>query len=608
MENRDFPKDPQKNLVWRHKMLVRAKEDPKFQAMIKKLFHEDILFAFNGFFYTLDPRKRPYQHQPFCTYPYQDEALIQLTESIETGRDEVWEKSRDMGASWMILLTYLWFWLDPRGGGDFLMGSRIEDYVDKKGDPRTLFQKLRYALYRLPAWLRPKGFSPRKHDTYMRLLNPQTGATIIGESNNPNFSTGGRFLSVLFDEFAKWEGSDVAAWTAAGDATPSRVANSTPFGAGGQYYTLVTDGKTKKTTLHWSLHPEKALGLACIWPPPNEGEKDRLGDWWKPEEKLTSAWYEKECLRRTPTEIAQELDIDYLGAGNPVFDGAAWTSLNMFRKMKEETEAWGLINTKDMTVIEQQEPHDPEGLLQVFRKFHPGCQYALGVDIAEGKEEGDYSVIIVLNRTTMNVDANYFSRIDEVTLARVIKSITDYYSPSPGHHLSPWVGIETIGPGLATFDFAAEYGVTNLFMMPKYDTVKGSVSYLKGFRTNVGSRNELVAGIQNYLMDRVGNPTSQRLIAELSTFVHNKVGKPIAKEGCHDDEVMAFGIALQVHETAPLSVEITKPRLLGTYDVTQPPMEELKTDEDNSIENLCFQTVLTKKSLNGHEDLFWEGF
>jgi len=292
----------------------------------------------------------------------------------------------------MILLVFLWFWLNPEGGSDFLMGSRIEDYVDKKGDMRTLFEKLRYALYRLPKWLRPKGFVPRKHDTYMRLLNPETGASIIGESNNANFSTGGRFLAVLFDEFAKWESTDVASWTAAGDASPCRVANSTPFGAGGQYYQLILDGRTKKTRLHWSLHPEKALGLSCVWPPPNEDAKEQLGEHWRPEERLTSPWYEKQCERRSPVEIAQELDIDYLGAGNPVFDGKAWAALQAQRRLPEKVLSWWKPRLKEMRLEETKEaPLDPEGYFVLYEERDFSQGYTIGVDVVEGVEGGDYT-------------------------------------------------------------------------------------------------------------------------------------------------------------------------------------------------------------------------
>ena len=274
-------------MAWRRNLLAKCAKDPLFRERTRELFFRDPLFAFNAFFFTYDPRKRPLHQQPFCTYPHQDEHILGLVDAINDGHDYLTEKSRDMGATWDVVGTFVWFWLNPSGGSDFLCGSRIEDYVDKKGDMRTLLEKARYIVYRLPGWLRPKGFRKNVHDNFMRLWNPETGASITGESNNPNFSTGGRYAGILFDEFAKWESSDESAWTAAGDASPCRIPVSTPFGAGGQYYVLATDGKTKKVTLHWTLHPEKRAGLYCVWPPPNQRDKESLTG-WEPEIELRS--------------------------------------------------------------------------------------------------------------------------------------------------------------------------------------------------------------------------------------------------------------------------------------------------------------------------------
>ena len=73
MIEKAFPKNPTENLKWRAKLLRRASVDPLFRVQLVKLFHKDILFAFNAFYYTLDVRRRPFHHLPFCTYDYQDQ-------------------------------------------------------------------------------------------------------------------------------------------------------------------------------------------------------------------------------------------------------------------------------------------------------------------------------------------------------------------------------------------------------------------------------------------------------------------------------------------------------------------------------------------------------
>jgi len=600
-----FPKSYGANMAWRREMLRKAAEDYAFRARVKELFHRSVHFAFNAFFFTLDVRRRPQQHQPFATYGFQDEFLIGLCDAVERGDDFPGDKSRDMGATWLVLGAFVWYWLNPKGGYDFLCGSRIEDYVDKRGDPRTHFEKMRYLLRKLPKWLLPKGFRWKKHDNFMRLVNPETGAAITGESNNPNFSTQGRYAAVLFDEFAKWEGTDEKAWTSAGDATPCRIAVSTPFGAGGMFYKLMHGLGKGRFHLHWSRHPLKAEGGYCNWP------REKRLDVYEGEELLErswrSKWYDFQCERRkSDQEIAQEVDIDYIGAGSMVFDGKAAFRIKTLRKCEREIAAWFEVDLAEMRLAETDARRDAEGFWLMWRKPQVGCGYAFGVDVVEGVEEGDYAVIKVVNRETKDVDASYYSRIDEATLARIVAAGASYFTVDE----APWVGIETIGPGLSTFDLCETLGVENLFMMPTYDSARESVSYKKGFRTNAASKNKLITGIREWLLDEKGWG-DLRLCGELLTFVRSATGKAGAKEGEHDDEVMAFGIALQVDIIAPEMVVGEKGEVredgvpVETFDLGKLREE----GEPETLEEKCLAQALKKRAgaeSFAIEKAFWE--
>jgi len=546
MELQTFPKKYHSNMAWRRNLLAKCATDLSFRKKVKEYFFRDPLFAFNAFFYTYDVRKRPLHQQPYCTYPHQDEHILGLIEAINKGYDFLTEKSRDMGVTWDVIGVFVWFWLNPIGGTDFLCGSRTADYVDKKGDMRALLEKVRYLIYRLPTWLRPKGFQRNLHDNFMRLQNPETGASITGESNNPNFSTGGRYAGVLFDEFAKWELSDTSAWIAAGDATPSRIPVSTPWGAAGEYYLLAFNGKVKKIRLHWSLHPEKSKGLYCIWPPPNLRDKVESVH-WEAEEKLRSPWYDRECERRSPEAIRQELDIDYLGSGYPVFSGKSAEALKYYRALEVEPQTWFDPSSGE----EVPEPRDSQDYLVVYQRAKKEHTYVVCADVAEGKIDGDFSTIKVLNRETGDVDATYYGKVDENELAFVIQFIAGLYTDEEGRQW-PWVAPETNACGLATFNKCVELGVRNLFMMPKYEVSKNQVTYRKGWVTGPASRKMIISGIKEYLIERRGfiNP---RCVGELGTFVKNKAGKPVAKVGCHDDEIMCLGICIQVDQIAPYS-------------------------------------------------------
>lgn len=598
-----YPKGYDENLAWRYQLLQRAQHDELYRAKVKKLFFSDPLFAFNAFFYTLDVRRRPRHDRPFTTYPYQDLMILTTIDHIERGEDLAEEKSRDMGASWIKIACITWLWLKPEGGYDFLMGSRIENYVDKKGDMRTLFQKVRYLLKRLPVWLLPKGFNARKHDHFMRLLNPASGSSITGESNNANFSTGGRYRGILMDEFGKWKDTDEAAWTATADATPCRMPVSTPFGAFGQYFQVITDGKTKKLTIHWSLHPLKSDGLYCVYPKPKDLPEGKEINWlqWKGEKAwLRSKWYDKECARRNVRTIAQELDIDYIGAGSPVFDGiAAARILSLIRSERKPVKVFpfDIEYQRFLEPVDADELVDFENHLVVWKEPTQISQELFGVDVVEGKEHGDFAVITGIDRQTMSVGISFYGRCDEVLLANGIKTIDDWISErkyvKDGNEESdfiPWWGIEVNGPGLSTFDRCVDpLGMTNLFMTPNFDTVREQVVYQKGWRTGPSSRKKLVGAIKEWLIDGRGW-ACPRAAREMTSFVYKSPGRAEAASGANDDEVIALGIALVLDEMIPGN-EWEPPEEFREDGLSVKLFERFPVVQEKSIEERCFDTA-----------------
>ena len=341
------PKDFDANISFRREMLLLASTDPQAALQIRQMCAEDPLFYINTFCWTYSPKDSisGYPLTPFITYEFQDEAILSLLDAINRGFDAATPKSRDMGASWMGLTAIEWCW-HFRDYLSFLMVSRKQDLVDDSGNPASLFWKIDFLHKNQPRWLLPTGRWSGGRDTNRKLLhlgNSDNGSVIDGESTTGNLGVGDRRTAIFVDEFGAFPTDDgYAVLRGTRDVTNCRLFNSTPRGQNA-FYEVVTKTSARVIRLHWSTHPLKKLGLYKADPDTGEikllddfrGEVDYIdkGDAdsrliaypedypFKMDGKIRSPWYDLQCNRcASPAEIAQELDIDFLGSDYQFFD------------------------------------------------------------------------------------------------------------------------------------------------------------------------------------------------------------------------------------------------------------------------------------------------
>jgi phage terminase large subunit len=248
---------------------ISLAQQKKLQGAFKQMKEQakaDPIYFIDTFCYTFDPKRSPF-HLRFKLFPFQRKLVKDLVSAIENGEDIFIDKTREMGVTYTILATLLWFWLF-QPASNFLVGSRKEDYVDNRrggvtgNKEESLFGKIDYMLSRLPGFMLPDGFNKDRQFTYMSLVNAMNGNVISGESSNPNFSRGGRQKAIFLDEYAFWD-SDASVWGATADTTNCRIVATTPgirpskakrlrFGKDGE--------KIKIVTLDYTLDPRKTSG------------------------------------------------------------------------------------------------------------------------------------------------------------------------------------------------------------------------------------------------------------------------------------------------------------------------------------------------------------
>lgn len=329
---RPAPKDLQKNILYRRRICERAARDPEFAQQCLLRASKDFIWCCDTFFWTYDPKDHPFfPNRPFILYDYQEDAARKILKA-NGKHDLLFEKSRQMGCTWLIIALLVWLW-QFRTRQSFLVGSRKEDLVDKAGDANSLFYKIDYIVESLPGWMRISRGDNRR---LLHFSNPNNRSAFDGESTNEDFCRGGTRQIVVLDEFpAVKNGHKILKATR--DATNCRLLVGTPQGAFGAYYetreVMLERNPDRVIRMHWTMHPEKRRGLYSIegcapGSTPNildtEYEFTADFDFWNirfPQFKLRSIWFNEQCARSANShEISQEIEIDYIGSAWNYFE------------------------------------------------------------------------------------------------------------------------------------------------------------------------------------------------------------------------------------------------------------------------------------------------
>jgi len=518
------PKAMRANLEFRLKVLEEGLRDKETARDLWRMCSEDPLFFVNTFGWTYDPRL-DVPEVPWILYPFQEAALLDLINATgvtgEKAHDALIEKSRDMGASWLCLTSHVWLWQFGERY-TFLWLSRKEEYVDKTGDPKTLFWKLDFFLDHLPPFLKPQTVR-----THLHIENSANGATIDGEATTGDMGVGDRRLAVLLDEFSKVKAPDDAkAMKGTADVTRCRIFNATPEGTNNAYYRKAHTPGIHKLRFHWSVHPEKARGLYTTGK--DGGVKKLDKSYVFPADypfildgKLRSPWYDYECARRASAlEIAQQLDIDYLTSGGNFFDGGV-----LDRAEREDVRPpymRGELVFDDLGIPTRfQEGSQGRLLLWTYLdakgKPHKGRDYVEGVDVSAGSDAS--------NSCASLGDALSGEKVGELAVINMFPSEFAIYCVAlsrwfTGDHGEAYMIWEANGPGREFGARAIATGAKRYYLRKRGDGLRAKKTQTPGWFTTEENKTALIGDYRRALGSRLFINRSAEAIAEAREYVY----------------------------------------------------------------------------------------
>jgi len=310
----DFKKpDYTQVFQWRIDRLKRLRENPSVIPALRKFYKDDPAQFIIDWGVTLDPRNVERglpTLAPFLLFPRQEEWVHWFLERWKNQEPGITDKSRDMGMSWLTtsLISTICMFNEGIVAG---CGSRKEEYVDKKGDPKSLLFKVRQFVSHVPREFRGN-WNEKRDAPYMRVQFPDTNSIITGEAGD-GIGRGDRASFYIVDESA-WLPRPELVEASLSQTTNCRQDISTPRGMNNPFARRRFNGKTAVFSFHWRDDPRK-----------------------------DDAWYEKKCRDiDDPVVIAQEIDLDYSASIEGIVIPSVWVNAALDAHIKLNIEPKGL--------------------------------------------------------------------------------------------------------------------------------------------------------------------------------------------------------------------------------------------------------------------------
>lgn len=535
-----------------------------FRNEVMAVCRRDPIFFINCFIWQYNPDLVEDEVGPFITWPFQEEALVGadrevdgewthfwgILESVVDRKDVRWQKSREMGATYLVLIAILWVCIFYHNKSTLVV-SRDKDAVNEPGNlAGSLFPKIVFMLSFLPNWMvgevlqRGNGIEFKK-----------TGSMIFGEASTGKAGVSSRFTLALIDEFGQIrEDREIYGFTA--DTCHARVFVFTHSSTATMAYELCFDPQfrsMREIITHWSQHPRKNPGLYKYNPVDNSVEVlDRTYSYppdfefvmngqpsGGPFPGVRSPWYDEECARRHSRFVAMDLDIDPKGASTEFFP--AFLVAQLKRQYCEQPRWRGNVTYDKLGHVPAELVPDRQGMLKLW--IYPQDKHLVkqmragaGADISSGVGKSP-SCLSVFDFGTGEKVAEYANRnVDPKEAAHLFMAILSMFKDEYGQ--LPKFAWETNGPGLAFGNALIEdLRYPNPWSLDDVPGVKKrrGVQRRLGWASNDQSKRNLLEDYVDGLKNKRYINRSEEAMDETAYFVYSEKGVEYKRKGKGDN-------------------------------------------------------------------------
>lgn len=349
----------------------------------------------------------------------------------------------------------------------------------------------------------------------------------IGTAGSKTFGRGDTVHIIHASEVAFWDDPEtlmtglLEALTLDGFA----FAESTPNGIGGYFYRLWHEAPQNGwLPLFYPWWWEPAYRLAVADPgeilPLRDDESHLVEKFGLSLEQI--AWRRDKILTLKHLflqEYPEDPETCFLSSGLPYFDAM------VLRDIERKT-------------IKEPLRDDGRGL-RVWKEPDPLRSYVVGSDVSEGLTGGDYSVSIVLDASSGEQVAKLRGLWPIDHFARLSADLAYRYN-------SALLAVERNNHGHAALSVLLnQVRYENVYRHEEYNARMGEVQRKWGWPTTTTSKPVLLSDLDAGITDGTVVVRDSQTLGELRTMHWDGKGGVNAVAGCHDDDVMALGIANQ---------------------------------------------------------------
>lgn len=249
----------------------------------------------------------------------------------------------------------------------------------------------------------------------------------------------------------------------------------------------------------------------------------------------------------------------FISSGRPVFDTQAID--DAMRKIVPPQAQGRVVAEGGFPIFRSQY----RGFLSIWDYPRDGEAYTIGVDVAKGLENGDYSVMSVVCNRTKKMVAEWHGHIAPDLLGEEANLLGRYYNMAL---LVP----ESNNHGISTIDRLRQLHYPKLFRRRTVNRAVNKVTEEYGFNTNSKTKPVIINDLGAHLRERAHLVSSLECLRECLTYIYDPDGATNAQNGCYDDRVIALALALYGVRQRPFDgkklIEKTPRQLYGTASVT----------------------------------------